>query len=230
MNILRFPRRSIAAMCGLTLLFLPTAIPDLRTVSAAVPTGSGERSAPERLAVVTINVAPGGPLCRFSPVRALGAGVDGHSSGDTEQIFTASNVRAMRSTGLKPLTFRLRTELGIDDWHWNPAGRWSQPGSRSGYWTSSGRPRARIHACFGYRLPRRGDTIDQADNSGYSRLDDGDPGTFWKSNPYLDPRFTGDSADAHPQWVVIDLGRHRPVNAMKIHWAVPFAQRYRVEY
>ena len=36
--------------------------------------------------------------------------------------------------------------------------------------------------------------------------------------------------DAHPQWVVIDLGAPKLVNALRIHWGTPYATRYRVEY
>ena len=55
-------------------------------------------------------------------------------------------------------------------------------------------------------------------------------GTFWKSNPYLDRHFTGEDNAEHPQWVLIDLGRMRPVNAIQIAWAAPYAARYQVQY
>ena len=76
------------------------------------------------------------------------------------------------------------------------------------------------------RFPRRESTIDQARNEGYSRIDDGDPDTFWKSNPYLDKHFTGEENALHPQWVVVDLGETKKVNAIRISWDLPFAMEY----
>src|SRR5262249_55260149 len=71
---------------------------------------------------------------------------------------------------------------------------------------------------------------DQANDDGYSRLADDDKKSFWKSNPYLDPHFTGEPDDTRPQWLIIDLGGHKPLNAIRIHWGAPYAKQYKVEY
>ena len=170
------------------------------------------------------------PVNRFIPTETLGAGVDGHEKGECAQMFTDKNITEMLSAGLGPLTYRLRTELGSEVWHWNPRGTWSNPVHSCGYWTSDDSLGEPINVSYGYRLPRRGNTIDQANDDGYSRIADGDPNSFWKSNPYLDSHFTGESEDAHPQWVVIDLGAPKLVDAIRIHWGTPYATQYRVEY
>ena len=178
---------------------------------------------------ITVAVAPGPPVHTFTAPQALGAGVDGLEQGDVAQVYTPANIRAMREVGFGALTYRLRTELGVEAWHWNTSGRWSDAAHRQGYWTSDDDGPS-ILTGNGYKLPRRGDTIDQANNAGYSRLDDGDPRTFWKSNPYLDRHFTGEDNARHPQWVVVNLGRRRPVDRVQIDWATPYATQYRVEY
>jgi hypothetical protein len=170
------------------------------------------------------------PVNRINPVQALGAGIDGHEKGECARMFTDKNIAEMLSAGLRPLTYRLRTELAGEVWHWNPQGTWSDSAHKCGYWTSDDSLGEPINLSYGYRLPRRGNTIDQANDDGYSRIADGDRDSFWKSNPYLDSHFTGESEDAHSQWVVVDLGASKPVNAIRIRWGAPYASRCRVEY
>src|SRR4051794_14707180 len=87
--------------------------------------------------VVTVSVTAGAPANPFVRARAVGAGVDGHEKGEIARFFTPANIRAMRSAGLASLTYRLRTELGVEAWHWNETGSWSRPGRKEGYWTSA---------------------------------------------------------------------------------------------
>jgi len=157
----------------------------------------------------------------FDPAEALGAGIDGHEKGETARLLSPSNIAAMLSAGLKPLSYRLRTELAGEVWHWNPHGTWSDSAHQQGYWVSDATPGEPIDVSYGYRLPRRGNTLDQANNDGYSRITDGNPDTFWKSNPYLDPL---------PQWIVIDLGKKTPIDAIRVHWGTPWATQYTVQY
>src|SRR5882672_9311644 len=183
-----------------------------------------------RRATVTVYFKPGHPANRFTPAHALGAAVDGHDKGVIDLQLTAPNIQAMLSAGLKSLSYRLRTELANDAWHWNPRGKWSDGNNSRGYWTSDSNSAGPIELSYGYRLPRRGNTIDQANDDGYSRLDDGEHQTFWKSNPYLDRAFTAESNSLHPQWIVIEFEKPEPINTLRLAWAEPFATRYQIQY
>jgi hypothetical protein len=181
---------------------------------------------------VTLTVDTKRPTAEFDPRSALGGGLDGHWQGEEERMLSPANVRRMLEAGLGPVSYRLRTELAVEAWHWNPRGRWSDPQLAQGYWTSDAEPRRGqpILLSYGYKLPRRGNTHDEANDDSYSMLDDGDPATFWKSNPYLAEAYTGEPDARHPGWVVIDFEKEVPINALRIHWGDPYATRFDVEY
>jgi hypothetical protein len=179
---------------------------------------------------VTVRLDQPRLLNRFVPSHALGAAVDGHEQGDADRQLTPANIRTMMSAGLQSLTYRLRTELAGDAWHWNPRGFWSDGLKKEGYWTSDATSEQPIMTSYGFTLPRRGNTIDQADNNGYSRVDDGDVKNFWKSNPYLDRHFTGESNNLHPQWIVIDFGSQKKLDTIRLVWGTPFATKYEIQY
>ena len=173
------------------------------------------------LLAATLHIDTAHVLARFDPRIALGATIDAHGKGESEQIFTKENVRAMLSAGFGPLSYRLATELCGEAWHWNPAGHWSDGEHQQGYWVSDDDSKTPIDVSYGYRLPRRGNTLDQSLNADWSRIDDGDPATFWKSNPYLDGR---------PQWILVDLGSPHPIDSVSISWSEPHAADYEVQW
>jgi len=196
------------------------------TLSLALVTNGQQQNS--RQLIVTVNTTRS--INRFNPSHALGAAIDGKTEGMIDLQLTPANIEKMRSAGLKSLTYRLRTELANEVWHWNPRGTWSDAAHNQGYWTSDAASSQPISLSYGYSLPRRGNTIDQANNVGYSRLDDGDRESFWKSNPYLDEHFTHESNALHQQWVVIEFAAKQKINALRLLWGNPFASKYRVQY
>lgn len=208
------PRRLAIALIGAAAILLAP-------VGAANP-------APAPIADwVTIDTA--GPVNTIVPDEALGAALDGMVTGQINAQLTPFNIEKMRSAGLRRLTYRTRPELGVEAWHWSEEGTWSDAALKQGYWTSSDNPSSEPDITWGYSLPRRGNSVDQANDRGYSRIDDGDPTTFWKSNPYLDPSYTG-AADDRPQWVVVSFDRATAIDAARILWGTPFARHYLVQY
>jgi len=165
------------------------------------------------------------------PTEAVGAGIDRLPYGATDKLFVESTIKQVLTSGWQTITYRQNTELHMEAWHWNPQGTWSDSAGK-GYFTGSATPGAEpIRHSYGYPLPHRGVTRDDGtDTEGYSRITDGDADTYWKSNPYLAEKFTGESDSLHPQWVIVDLTKPRDVNAIRIHWAEPYATHYLVQY
>ncbi|HEY1810090.1 MAG TPA: discoidin domain-containing protein [Acidobacteriaceae bacterium] len=179
---------------------------------------------------VTVDTAPSHAANHFIPQQTLGAGLDRISVEAIDKALTPKVLSAVAPSGWEPITYRQNTDLAVEAWHWNPNGTWSDPAGR-GYFTGSSHPTEMIRYSYGYSLPRRGFTRnDGTGNTGFSRLTDGDTSTFWKSNPYLAERFTGESDSLHPQWVVIDLKEKDQIDAIRIDWAAPYAKHYRVQF
>ena len=186
-----------------------------------------------RLAGQTIRVdaTPGHVVNTFSPPYALGSTVDRVPSNATDPFFKPEAIQEILSAGWGAISYRQNTELFVQAWHWNPKGTWSDPAGK-GYFTGEAHPSSEmIRHSYGYSLPHRGFTRNGgSEDDGYSRLNDGDTNTYWKSNPYLTHLFTKEEDGRHPQWVVIDLEANQAVNAIRINWAEPYAKAYEVQY
>jgi hypothetical protein len=183
-----------------------------------------------RAQTIHVDATPGHSTNSFVPTRALGAGIDRLPYGATDKVFTDPVIQQVLSAGWQTVTYRQNTELKIEAWHWNPEGTWSDA-SGKGYFTGSATPGEPIRHSYGYPLPHRGFTRNEGTEAeGYSRLTDGDPNSYWKSNPYLTHAFTGEDDSKYPQWVVVDLASPQDINAIRIDWAEPYARRYLVQY
>jgi hypothetical protein len=179
---------------------------------------------------VRVDATPSHVVNRFRPPYALGTTVDRVPSNATDTFFALDQLKQILAAGWGAVSYRQNTELFVQAWHWNPKGIWSDPAGR-GYFTGDATPAEMIRHSYGYSLPHRGFTRNGGTEfDGFSRLDDGDLATYWKSNPYLTQPFTGEADSLHPQWIVIDLGKNQDLNAIRIAWADPYARAYQVQY
>src|SRR5438034_2920299 len=180
------------------------------------------QSAPD--ATVHIDTTPSHQINSFDPDYALGSSLDVLSRRDIDRVHTPHIVQESISAGWGPITYRNNSELRMAAWHWNPNGSWSDAAHQSGYFTGSTELKTPIRYILSYALPHRGfATSGDRPVQGPNLL-------YWKSNPYLTSKFTGESDALHPQWVIVDLQSDKQINAARIQWASPFAKTYQVEY
>ena len=178
---------------------------------------------------VHVDVSAGKAIA-FDPDKAMGTSLDILVAKDLEAVYSEPIVKAGLSAGWGPITYRQNTELTYNAWHWNPNGTWTDEKHKSGYFIGSAEPKDELRESYGYRMPHRGTTRSDSGQSEYSRMTDGDAASYWKSNPYLTEKFTGEPDSAHPQWVVIEFPALMDIDAIQIAWANPFATKYVVEY
>jgi len=178
---------------------------------------------------VIVDAAPSHLVNTFSPPHSLGAAIDRLRTGTPDKLLADPMLKEILGAGWQTVTYRQNTELMVEAWHWNPNGKWSDAEKQQGYFVGNADPAAEmIRHSWAAPLPHRG--FSRGDGNGWSRLTDGDPKSYWKSNPYLSKAFTGEDDSLHPQWVMIDLGSKVDVNAIRIAWAEPYARRYFVQF
>jgi hypothetical protein len=181
-------------------------------------------AAPAVAQTVRVDITPGHVINSFDPDSSLGSSIDVLSRTDINRVYTPHIIQEALSAGWGPITYRNNTELRMAAWHWTENGTWSDAAHRSGYFTGSTELKDPIRYIFAYALPHRGFAT-----SG-DRPVAGPNLTYWKSNPYLTSKFTGEGDSLHPQWVVVDLQAEKLVSAARIVWASPYATTYQVEY
>ena len=180
---------------------------------------------------IVVDATPGHVVNTFSPLYALGSTVDRVPSNATDMFFRPDQIKQVLSAGWGVISYRQNTDLFVQAWHWNPKGTWSDPAGK-GYFVGDSMPtKEMIRHSYGYSLPHRGFTRNGGTEfDGFSRLDDGNLQSYWKSNPYLTKEFTGEDDALHPQWVVIALDKKESIDAIRVAWADPYAQAYQVQY
>jgi hypothetical protein len=197
---------------------------------AVVPPDQNPTPPSATAVLVRVKASPNQVVNSFDPDKSFATSMDIQSRESINKIYTPDMVKVCLSAGWGPISYRLHTPETIDYWHWNPNGRWSDEANKSGYFVGSSELGEPIRDSFGYSLPHRGCTHNGGTDRGYSRLTDGDPKTFWKSNPYLSKAFTREEDSLHPQWIIVDLGEYYDVNAIRIEWCEPSARKYEVQY
>src|SRR5256712_3491465 len=193
-------------------------------IRGAVSAQTGVDAAGAQTATVHVDTTRGHSINSFDPDSALGSSIDVLSRMGINKVYTPHIVQEALSAGWGPITYRNNTELRMAAWHWTENGTWSDAAHRSGYFTGSTDLKDPSRYILAYALPHRGFAT-----SG-DRPVAGPNLTYWKSNPYLTTKFTGEGDTLHPQWVVVDLQAEKPVSAVRIVWADPYATTYQVEY
>jgi hypothetical protein len=177
-----------------------------------------------QVSTVHVDVTREHVLNSINPDTATGAWMDVLSKRQVDNLSKPETIQGVKNLGWGSITMRNNSELRLAAWHWNENGSWSDAANKSGYFAGSADLGAPIHYGYSYSLPHRNfmTSGDEPLVAGFQ--------SYWKSNPYLTSHFTGESDALHPQWVVIDMGKPRAVDAIHIQWVNPYAVQYVVQY
>src|ERR1700683_1727935 len=89
---------------------------------------------------IVVDPAPSHAVNSFSPIRALGAGVDRLKTGSTDHVLADPILKQVLEAGWQPVTYRQNTDLQVQAGHWNSRGTWSKPEKQEGYFTGGSEP------------------------------------------------------------------------------------------
>ena len=217
----RISRRMFLWVAVTALGFLVVSSGTLFQVQAKV---AQQAATADRGATVHVDVTPEHILNTIYPDTATGAWMDDLTKAQVDNLSRPETIQGIKNLGWGSITMRNNSELRLAAWHWNENGTWSDPVGKSGYFTGSAELGEPIHYGYSYSLPHR-DFMTSGDEPLVAGFQ-----SYWKSNPYLTSPFTGESDALHPQWVVIDMGIARAVNAIHIQWVNPYAVVYVVQY
>src|SRR5450755_3402655 len=108
-----------------------------RMVSAVVTSIALFASNPALAQKVTVDADPAHIANTFSPVRSLGAAIDRLRTGSPDHLLKEPLLHEILGAGWQTVTYRQNTELMVEAWHWNPAGKWSNADKHEGYFIGS---------------------------------------------------------------------------------------------
>ena len=148
----------------------------------------------DSVATVHVDVTPSRVLNTIYPDTATGAWMDDLSRAQIDNLSKPEVIQGVKNLGWGSITMRNNSELRLSAWHWNENGTWSDPATKSGYYVGSADLGEPIHYGYSYSLPHR-DFMTSGDLPLVAGFQ-----SYWKSNPYLTSRFTGESDTLHPQW------------------------------
>ena len=178
---------------------------------------------------VHVDVSAGKALA-FDPDKAMGTSMDILSAKDLETVYSAPMVKAGLSAGWGPIYLPPEYRADLRRMALEPRRQMERRGAQERVFCRQRGAEETLRKSYGYRIMHRGTTRSDSGQDEYSRMTDGDPSTYWKSNPYLSSRFTGDPDSANPQWVVVEFARPQEIDSIRIAWANPYATKYEVEY
>ena len=110
---------------------------------------------------VVVDADPAHVANTFSPVGALGASIDRLRTGSPDHLLKDPLLKEILGAGWQTVTYRQNTELMVEAWHWNPAGKWSNADKQEGYFVGSAEPGSRdssfvgVSAAASWIQPRR---------------------------------------------------------------------------